>query len=572
MGTPEVSNHRVPGAVFLALATGGADETEALPAALHSKRRLLLLAVRRRLEPDYLASVDAAWALLANAARVAPAAVDSVLDHPAIGGWGMQVLRESGDLVNAAGYFGGIVAAALYRAGLTGDVSVRVRADGTVPLPSVGRYSGLGVQRWLTASVTPGVIRLEASGNWEPVRQFIAETDGRRLELLLDDVDPHRVPDELAAAERLADEVIPQWQASLRDAWDRLVRRHPHRAASIARDVTSLTPLITPVGELQVSASSSDRPGGVALTKPASGSTMAETLVHEHQHLKLASLLALVPLTRSSDRLFYAPWRTDPRPALGLLHGAYAHLGLVQYWAIERDHDDGLTMHYSFARWRQATALVLDALSQSDVLTDTGVRFVAGMREALAPHLAEPVPAVAAEVAEDAERENRISWRLRNVRPDENVVLALADAWRHGRPYVSPAPMSIRPVAGSRASRSSGRQRLAMTRLISSQAAGVRHADGLREADLAYSRGDHANAARLYGSTIRAGTAESEAWVGLALAHHHLGTPAGIALVDHPALVRALHEILPPSDSPEPEFIADWIATGAALNGRRLDH
>ncbi|MFC6481384.1 HEXXH motif-containing putative peptide modification protein [Streptomyces goshikiensis] len=29
---------------------------------------------------------------------------------------------------------------------------------------------------------------------------------------------------------------------------------------------------------------------------------------------------------------FWAPWRSDPRPLEGLLHGAYAHLALAGYW------------------------------------------------------------------------------------------------------------------------------------------------------------------------------------------------------------------------------------------------
>ena len=57
--------------------------------------------------------------------------------------------------------------------------------------------------------------------------------------------------------------------------------------------------------------------------------TCAETLVHETQHLKLCALLDLVTLARPDDgRRYYAPWRPDPRPAGGLLQGAYAFLGV----------------------------------------------------------------------------------------------------------------------------------------------------------------------------------------------------------------------------------------------------
>lgn len=31
-------------------------------------------------------------------------------------------------------------------------------------------------------------------------------------------------------------------------------------------------------------------------------------------------------------RRYYAPWRDHPRPAVGLLQGAYAHVGVTEFW------------------------------------------------------------------------------------------------------------------------------------------------------------------------------------------------------------------------------------------------
>ena len=63
---------------------------------------------------------------------------------------------------------------------------------------------------------------------------------------------------------------------------------------------------------------------------------MAETLVHEFQHVKLCGLLDMVPLAASGAEKVYAPWRQDPRPAGGLLQGIYAHLGIVRFWQSQR--------------------------------------------------------------------------------------------------------------------------------------------------------------------------------------------------------------------------------------------
>jgi uncharacterized protein len=62
------------------------------------------------------------------------------------------------------------------------------------------------------------------------------------------------------------------------------------------------------------------------------------TLTHEIQHVKLGALLDLVTLTLPDDgRRYYAPWRDDPRPLGGLLHGVYAYLGVTEFWRRQRN-------------------------------------------------------------------------------------------------------------------------------------------------------------------------------------------------------------------------------------------
>ena len=60
---------------------------------------------------------------------------------------------------------------------------------------------------------------------------------------------------------------------------------------------------------------------------------LGELLVHEMQHVKLTALCDLFDLfDRDDDTLFPVPWRADPRPVEGLLHGTYAHLAVADLW------------------------------------------------------------------------------------------------------------------------------------------------------------------------------------------------------------------------------------------------
>jgi HEXXH motif-containing protein len=49
---------------------------------------------------------------------------------------------------------------------------------------------------------------------------------------------------------------------------------------------------------------------------------VAEAVVHEAMHLNLTFLERYAPLTQTS-RTLYSPWKAEPRPASGVLHGIY---------------------------------------------------------------------------------------------------------------------------------------------------------------------------------------------------------------------------------------------------------
>src|SRR5690606_12147834 len=139
--------------------------------------------------------------------------------------------------------------------------------------------------------------------------------------------------------------------------------------------------------------------GAVAIALPADPAVLALLLLHEFQHVKMGAVLDILDLYDESDeRLFYAPWRNDLRPLEGLLQGAYAHIAVTDFWRVRR-YVDPERGDVQFARWRSDTAGGVEALEESGSMKQIGNSFVAGVREPIAPWLAEPVPRVAVAIA-----------------------------------------------------------------------------------------------------------------------------------------------------------------------------
>jgi len=168
----------------------------------------------------------------------------------------------------------------------------------------------------------------------------------------------------------------------------------------------------------QLSSSSPETFGAVAMSIPPDPETCAVTLTHEVQHLKLCALLDVVPLTLPDDgRRYYAPWRTDPLPIVGLLQGSYAFLGVTKFWRTQRQlstGDDQLRADGEFALWRGGTARVIDTLLSSGQLTAAGTDFVQRMSEAVSAWETEPVSAEARSIALRESRRRLARWELDN--------------------------------------------------------------------------------------------------------------------------------------------------------------
>lgn len=265
------------------------------------------------------------------------------------------------------------------------------------------------------------------SAGWLPLRTLTARTCAGPVAVPLDDLDPYRDLDDPLPPARLEDAEAWAWQRVFEEAVALLDvpggpgpgRIEPALIrAVVPYGRTAATPPAPPT--VPVSASSGDSYGGMVISRPSSPLALAETLVHEFQHSKLAALLHLFPLLDDDrEERYYAPWRADPRHLTGLLHGAYAFTGVAGFWrdrlAATGDEAEAETAGYHFALRRLQCRLVVRTLLTSGRLTPQGRALVAGLAATLDGWLREPVPPAALARARTAARLHRTEWRLRNV-------------------------------------------------------------------------------------------------------------------------------------------------------------
>ncbi|MBO1330024.1 HEXXH motif-containing putative peptide modification protein [Streptomyces sp. VRA16 Mangrove soil] len=459
--TPEP--HRIPGELFDAMAAGagGAEGLRLLARAEHSRRLVCVHAVTaaaRDIGGAVADEAQRAWELLATARARAPEAAAAVLTHPAAGP-ALVGLLVGLDRVRAGGpaaarpehrelpwprtvsgpadlpmsWFTALAAAVAVRAGLPGQV--RWAAPGPwVTLPSLGRAHFHGARPGHTVELTVGAEghagltltggrpaqdpvvvpgeRYGAHGRWQGAQVLAELAPGTPL--LLDTIDPPCFPGAVGGPLALGTDELNRWQATARDAVRLLRAEHPLLHAELAAGPRVLVPL-PGGGRGNVSGSSAETFGCVALSRPRSATGLAVTLAHELQHNKFAALLHLFDLFEpGGTELYYAAWRPDPRPLFGLFHGAYAHLGVAQFWSRRRQtaRDPGAraAADVQFARWRSAAREATRSVLGSGRLTPLGRRFADGMLDTLDDLCRLPVPAEARRRASASARRHRSTW------------------------------------------------------------------------------------------------------------------------------------------------------------------
>ncbi len=130
------------------------------------------------------------------------------------------------------------------------------------------------------------------------------------------------------------DKDLASWRINLDSAYRMLERCYPLVADEISRTLRSVIPVKVDTPEQSVSCSSRDFWGATQVSSHP-GIALPEVLVHEHRHNVLNALFELDPIVSESasgqHATYYSPWRSDPRPVTGLLHGIYSFLEVVAF-------------------------------------------------------------------------------------------------------------------------------------------------------------------------------------------------------------------------------------------------
>ncbi|WP_326944213.1 HEXXH motif domain-containing protein [Amycolatopsis sp. NBC_01307] len=579
--------HLLPWSTFdqLAAGTGGLTAMGVLRSADRSRRLLLLRGLKDATADERLTGPlpgsEKAWELLEQAEEADPDAVEQVLAHPYTGSWAGYTTRLieqelSGEcpLWVHCGYLHTLAAAAAIRAGLEFTIRVPVWNDSVV-LPTLGAARLDEGGGFTTAEVHGESGSFTISGDrsrvtpgtpaWVPLRTFRLEADDRVMELRLDDLDPHRGLYHPIPPDRLAEADSARWHGLLGEAWRLVVEHLPEYAEILPAGLTSIVPE-PPVPFRLPSASTGEAFGSAVIAAPDEAATLAAALVHEFQHIRLGGLLQLARL-HDDDRTqrLYAPWREDPRPLGGLVHGIYAFFGVSAFWrALSHARPADRSAAFEFAHWRAQSWRTLELIRDDAALTTAGRRFLDELGTVLEPWQKESTSAEAAHWAETLATDHHAGWRLRHIRPEPESSAELAHAWQCGAPCPQVIPGG-RLDTVSDGDWPNARADLLRIRLGE---------NGEAELSRLWSRvpevleGDHMliadrveEARKAYLAVLEEDPDHASALIGLGLSLP--AGPAARALLGVPELVRAVHRTLRGAgNAPVADELARWIGEG----------
>jgi HEXXH motif-containing protein len=604
------SYHTLAPAELDAIASGEPDAPviEALLSGQYSKRLVMIRAILAAAADRRLGGRDRlekAYGLLAAAQQADPGTVRAILTHPSTGLWAVRCLTglqsssaDPASLATDLSQLAAFAAAAAIRAGQAFAIEVPVR-DRAVMLPT------LGLARLGSASSEPGTtvaadcpafaivahdghqvtitagrsaVTLPADpsqdgAGWQGLRSLRACHCGVPISSEFNDLDPDQDADGVSLAGRQDGDAMAAWQSALDGAWVTLARHHPRRARAIAAGLKSITPLIPPSKNAQVSVTSTGGTGGLLLTLPKDPLSFAETLVHEFQHSVLTAVTDISRLhTTDPDEVYYAPWREDPRPIGGLFQGTYSYLGVAGYWEAQRKAMTGgqrALADFEFARWRDQVRATAMTLLGSGKLTETGTMIARRMAVTAERWCGLSVAEEPRRLAERAVTDHATRWRLRHWQPDQASINAIVLAWRHqrscpGRPDEIPVtilPRRWRPPLGMRT-------RLLRLRLADPDQFRQRCADpDVSEADLAYVTDDFERAAKAYRLAIQAKPEDIEPWAGLALATAELHGSATRSTIP-PEITRSAYLMIRELSGTEPNLgeLKEWMGDTRAVD------
>lgn len=591
--------HTLPHTVFHEICAGPAspDTIKLMRTTQYSRRKLQLralisLASANPASIGPLTEVAEVWHLLVTTERQAPDIVEEVLMYPTVGSWLTRMVHRLSTGEQAAtplwtelGYLHSTVAAAAIRAAIPMSITVPV-LHGAVNLPTVGHIRlpvafPLGTAQLVTDR---NVVRLqdpsfdvtlpadltEPTTDYQPTRTHMSEDVGRVLRLRIEDTDPYRAFTTPRRPRRLSSLDIADWTKLIDEAWHVLSMAHGRSTEEISAGLTTIIPT-SPHDDL-LAASSPSGFGGMMLSANESPATMAELIVHELQHSKLNALLDLVTLLdEPGEATEYAPWREDPRPPIGLLHGIYAFTSAVEFHRVQRRHgssSDTRRANYLFAHRRAQVREAINVARRLHGLTDLGQEFVDIVADRIDVCERDPVDADVLSTVKAMTADHRATWRMRHHQVQPEFLDRLWAAWSGGyaAPPVTSRSWTVQP--DYRRMPSSQRESMTRLRLLDPRSFRAlvrlqeRITDGAAAADLAYTTGDHMRAADVYSARVGEDPHDWQSWIGLGLCAMTQGERAtACGLLKFPAVVVALHDRIRQhnQNAADPIATANWV-------------
>ena len=246
-------------------------------------------------------AVESAIQLLSRVQLHSREVVTDVLTSPHFGSWAADCLirlqntsrkgvTPSGPTPSELGHVGTFAIVAALKSGQPFDLTVPAR-DGMVSLPSLGSMRADGSpggewRRLRSGQIGSKAIRLAP--------RLRARSGGLSLDLLMENSDT--LLTRLGPVSRHIKPPLAEWRRCLQDAWAILVRHHRPVAEALAAGLTTLIPLAEFEAGRPISAASGWAWGAIALSLPPDPLALAETLIHEFQHLVLAAVEDIQPL------------------------------------------------------------------------------------------------------------------------------------------------------------------------------------------------------------------------------------------------------------------------------------
>jgi len=189
------------------------------------------------------------------------------------------------------------------------------------------------------------------------------------------------------------------WYATVSKAMELVGSVDPSITALLREWISVVVPVLSPADQVQISSTSDDTIGSLRASLVEDPALMAESFIHEVQHARLHALGAIDDVISGPTAAprFYSPWREDPRPLAGVLHGAIAFAGVAWWWAqchgaammAGRQKECAVHAHRRAAQVARAT----DTLRDHAELTPMGQQILGEVEGLVAAARSVPIPA-----------------------------------------------------------------------------------------------------------------------------------------------------------------------------------